>query len=111
MNQLAGPGPGRALSARHWPAPASLASPQHRSPARRWITAVCLALAVLLAPATQLVAWAEGTLLSTSGFVAALGALPRDPAAQTQITAQLDRQLQRAGRARGTLRIATGGSR
>ena len=100
MNQPAGPGPGRALSARDRPAPAS---PRHRSPARRRITAVCLALAVLLAPATQLVAWAEGTLLSTSGFVAALGALPRDPAVQTQITAQLDRQLQRAGHAQGTL--------
>jgi len=49
------------------------------------------------------VAWAEGTLLSTSGFVAALGTLPRDPAVQSQITAQLDRQLQRASRAHGTL--------
>ena len=62
-----------------------------------------LTLAILLAPATQLAGWAEGTLLSTSGFVAALGTLPRDPAVQSQITAQLDRQLQRAGRARGTL--------
>ena len=44
MNQPAGPGPGRALSARDWPAPASPASPRHRSQARRWITAVCLAL-------------------------------------------------------------------
>jgi hypothetical protein len=74
-----------------------------RSPARRWITAVCLSLAIVLASATQLVAWAEGTFLSTSGFVAALGALPRDPAVQSQITAQLDRQLQRVGRAQGTL--------
>ena len=103
MSQPARPDPPRTLSAPDWPAPAPLAQPQPRSPGRRRITAVCLTLAVVLAPATQLVAWAEGTLLSTSGFVAALGALPRDPAVQTQITAQLDRQLQRAGRAQGTL--------
>jgi len=49
------------------------------------------------------VAWAEGTLVSASGFVAALGTLPRDPAVQSQITAQLDRQLQRASRTHSTL--------
>lgn len=42
-----------------------------------------LTLAILLAPATQLAGWAEGTLLSTSGFVAARGTLPRDPAVQS----------------------------
>ncbi len=103
MSQSASSDPPRALGARDWVAPAPLAHPPHRSPARRWITAACLTLAILLAPVTQLVAWAEGTLLSTSGFVAALGTLPRDPAVQSQITAQLDRQLQRASRAHGTL--------
>ena len=103
MSQSASSDPPRALGARDWVAPAPLAHPPHRSLARRWITAACLTLAILLAPVTQLVAWAEGTLLSTSGFVAALGTLPRDPAVQSQITAQLDRQLQRASRAHGTL--------
>lgn len=103
MSQSGSSDPPRALGARDWAAPAPLAHPPHRSPARRRITAACLTLAILLAPATQLVAWAEGTLLSTSGFVAALGTLPRDPAVQSQITAQLDRQLQRASRTHGTL--------
>ena len=103
MSQSASSDPPRALGARDWVAPAPLAHPPHRSLASRWITAACLTLAILLAPVTQLVAWAEGTLLSTSGFVAALGTLPRDPAVQSQITAQLDRQLQRASRAHGTL--------
>jgi hypothetical protein len=38
--------------------------------------------------------------LSTDGFVAALGPLPSDPAVQSQLTAQIDRQLKRAS---GTL--------
>jgi len=104
MSQPATPDPWQALRDRHWPAPAPPPPPpaRHRPRARRWITAVCLTLAVLLTPAVQLTAWAEGTLLSASGFAAALGPLPRDPAVQAQITTQLDRQLQRAGTAKGT---------
>jgi hypothetical protein len=60
-------------------------------------------MAVLLTPAVQLTAWAEGTLLSASGFTAALGTLPRNPAVQARITTQIDRQLHRAGTAKGTL--------
>ena len=103
MSQPASSDPPRALSGRAWVAPAPLGHPPHRSPARRWITAAFLTLAILLAPVTQLMARAEGTLLFTSGFVAALGTLPPDPAVQSQITAQLDRQLHRASRAHGTL--------
>jgi hypothetical protein len=101
MSQPASPDHRWALRVRDWPAPASPAPERHRSRVRRWITAVALTLAVLLTPVVQLTAWAEGTLLSTSGFVAALGPLPRDPAVQAQVTAQLDQQLQRAGRAQG----------
>jgi hypothetical protein len=99
MSQPAYPDPWQALTARDWPPPPPA---RHRSRARRWITAACLTLAVLLTPAVQLIAWAEGTLLSASGFTASLGTLPRDPAVQAQITAQIDRQLQRAGTAKGT---------
>lgn len=106
MSQPATPDPWQALRDRHWPAPAPTppapAPARHGPRARRWITAACLTLAVLLTPAVQLTAWAGGTLLSASGFAAALGPLPRDPAVQAQITAQLDRQLQRAGAAKGT---------
>src|SRR5882724_2449194 len=100
MSQPASPDPWQALTARHWPATAAPA--RHRSRARRWISAACLTLAVLLTPAVQLTAWAEGTLLSASGFTAALGTLPRNPAVQAQITTQIDRQLHRAGTAKGT---------
>jgi hypothetical protein len=113
MSQPASPDRRWALRARDWPGardwPASAPPPpppapaRYRSRARRWITAACLTLAVLLTPVVQLTAWAEGTLLSTSGFVAALGPLPSDPAVQAQVTDQLDRQLQRAGTAKGTL--------
>jgi hypothetical protein len=114
MSQPASPDPWQALTARHWPPPPPAPPPpappppappppaRHWSRARRWFTVACLTLAVLLTPAVQLIAWAEGTLLSASGFTAALGALPRDPAVQAQITTQLDRQLQRAGTAKGT---------
>jgi hypothetical protein len=77
--------------------------------ARRRITAVCLTLAVVLTPAVQLTAWAEGTLLSTSGFAGALGTLPQDPAVQDQVTAELDRQLRQAGRAGGAFASALTG--
>jgi hypothetical protein len=102
MSQPASPDPGQALTARRWPAPVPPAPARHRSRARRWISAACLTLAVLLTPAVQLTAWAEGTLLSARGFTAALGALPRNPAVQAQITTQIDRQLHRAGTAKGT---------
>jgi hypothetical protein len=102
MSQPASPGPWQAPAARHWPAPAPPAPARHRPRARRWISAACLTLTVLLTPAVQLTAWAEGTLLSASGFTAALGTLPRNPAVQAQITTQIDRQLQRAGTAKGT---------
>lgn len=105
MSQPASPDRRWALGAREWPAPVprAPAPAEYRSRARRWISAGCLTLAVLLTPVVQLTAWAEGTLLSTSGFVAALGPLPSNPAVQDQITAQIDRQLQRAGAANGTL--------
>jgi hypothetical protein len=102
MSQPASPDPWQALTARHGPAPAPPAPARHRSRARRWISAACLTLTVLLTPAVQLTAWAEGTLLSASGFTTALGTLPRNPAVQAQITTQIDRQLQRAGTAKGT---------
>jgi hypothetical protein len=102
MSQPASPDPWQALTARHRPATAPPAPARHRSRARRWISAACLTLAVLLTPAVQLTAWAEGTLLSASGFTAALGALPRNPAVQAQITTQIDRQVHRAGTAKGT---------
>jgi hypothetical protein len=104
MSQPATPDPWQALRDRHWPAPTPPppAPPRHRPRARRRISAACLILAVLLTPAVQLTAWAEGTLLSASGFTAALGALPRDPAVQAQITTQIDKQLQRVGPAKGT---------
>jgi hypothetical protein len=105
MSQPTSPDHRWALRARDSPAPPSPAPApaRYRSRARRWITAACLTLAVLLTPVVQLTAWAEGTLLSTSGFVAALGPLPSDPAVQAQAAAQIDRQLQRAGTANGTL--------
>jgi hypothetical protein len=96
MSQPAHPDPAWALGACDSPSPVPLAHPRHRSPARRWITMACLTLAIVLTPAAQLAVWIEGTLLSTSGFVAALGPLPRDPAMQNQLTAQIDRQLKRA---------------
>jgi hypothetical protein len=104
MSQPASPDPWQALRATHWPPPAPVppAPARTRSRARRWISAACLTLAVLLTPAVQLTAWAEGTLLSASGFTAALGTLPSDPAVRAQITTQIDRQLQRAGTANGT---------
>lgn len=104
MSQPASPDPWQALRARHWPPPAPVlpAPARPRSRARRWISAACLTLAVLLTPAVQLTAWAEGTLLSASGFTAALGTLPSDPAVRAQITIQIDRQLQRAGTGKGT---------
>jgi hypothetical protein len=103
MTEPASPRRPLAPRTRRWPAPAFPARARHQLRARRRITAACLTLAVLLTPAVQLTAWAEGTLLSASGFAAALGALPRDPAVQAQVTAQIDRQLEQAGRARGTL--------
>ena len=100
MSQPARPDPAWALGACGSPSPAPLAQPQPRSPARRWITMACLTLAIVLTPATQLAVWTERTFLSTDGFVAALGPLPSDPAVQSQLTAQIDRQLKRAS---GTL--------
>ncbi|QNP74685.1 hypothetical protein IAG44_38035 [Streptomyces roseirectus] len=41
-------------------------------------------------------AWTQDTLLSTSGFVAALAPLPTDPAAERQIEDQVERQLAEA---------------
>ncbi len=102
MSQPASPDPWQAPAARHWPAPPTPARARHRPRARQWISAACLTLTVLLTPAVQLTAWAEGTLLSASGFTAALSTLPRNPAVQAQITTQIERQLQRAGTAKGT---------
>jgi hypothetical protein len=63
MSQPARPDPARALGACDSPSPAPLAQPQHRSPARRWITTACLTLAIVLTPATQLAVWTERTFL------------------------------------------------
>ncbi len=64
---------------------------------------VCLTLAIVATPATQLAVWADRTLLSTQRIRrSAHGPAPR-PGRASQITAQIDRQLQRAGRAQGPL--------
>jgi hypothetical protein len=52
MSQPACPGAGRALSARDRPAPAPPAHPQHRSPARRWLTTACLTPQQPMTPAS-----------------------------------------------------------
>lgn len=62
-------------------------------PGRGWFAVACLTLAVLLAPVTEVTAWAEQTLLSAGGFAAALAPLPREPAVQQQVTAQITRLL------------------
>src|SRR5260370_10908562 len=89
MSQPASPDPRQAPAARHWPAPPTPAPARHRPRARQWISAACLTLTVLLTPAVQLTASAEGTLLSATGFTAALSTLPRHPSVQAQITTQI----------------------
>ncbi|MFM9442821.1 hypothetical protein [Streptomyces acidiscabies] len=54
---------------------------------------LCIAGAAGLVVVGQTTRWAEGTLLSTSGFVAALAPVPDDPAVGRQIGDQVQRQL------------------
>ncbi|GAB2769537.1 hypothetical protein [Streptomyces daliensis] len=54
---------------------------------------LCLAGAAGLVMASETTVWAEDTLLSTSGFVAAMEPLPADPAVEKQIGEQVERRL------------------
>jgi hypothetical protein len=58
-----------------------------------WAAVLCIAGAVALVPADQVTAWAQNTLLSTPGFVAAMQSVPADPAVEKQIADDVQRQV------------------
>lgn len=60
---------------------------------RTWAAGLCIAGAVGLVLVDAVTVWAENTLLSTSGFLAAVRPLPTDPAVETQIIDNVQRQL------------------
>jgi hypothetical protein len=60
---------------------------------RTWAAGLCIASAVGLVLVDAVTTWAENTLLSTSGFLAAVRPLPTDPAVETQIVDEVQRRL------------------
>lgn len=60
---------------------------------RTWAAGLCIAGAVGLVLVDAVTTWAENTLLSTSGFLAAMRPLPTDPAVETQIVDDVQRRL------------------
>jgi hypothetical protein len=60
------------------------------SPARRAAAAVLTVVYVLALPAAITAAWLRGTVLSTSGYVAAVAPLAADPAARVAVRATID---------------------
>jgi hypothetical protein len=60
---------------------------------RTWAAGLCIAGAVGLVLVNAVTVWAENTLLSTSGFLAAVRPLPTDPTVETQIIDNVQRQL------------------
>ena len=60
---------------------------------RTWAAGLCIAGAVGLVLVDAVTVWAENTLLSTSGFLAAVRPLPTDPAVETQIIDNVQRRL------------------
>ncbi|GAB2863212.1 hypothetical protein GCM10027176_76340 [Actinoallomurus bryophytorum] len=60
---------------------------------RTWAAGLCIAGAVGLVLVDAVTAWAENTLLSTSGFLAAIRPLPTDPTVEIQIIDNVQRQL------------------
>jgi hypothetical protein len=82
------------------PAPGPEAARRNR--ARRAVAAVLAATFVVLMPATVISAWIRGTVLSTSGYVAAVTPVAANPAiraaVQDAVTTQVDAALKRAER-------------
>jgi hypothetical protein len=60
---------------------------------RTWAAGLCIAGAVGLVLVDAVTVWAENTLLSTPGFLAAVRPLPTDPAVETQIIDNVQRRL------------------
>ena len=60
---------------------------------RTWAAGLCVAGAVVLVLVDTVTVWAENTLLSTSGFLAAVRPLPTDPAVEPQIVDTVQRRL------------------
>ena len=71
------------------------------SPARRAVATVLAMAFVILLPATITSVWIRGTLLSASGYVAAVTPVAANPAVRAEIqevvTSQVDAALSRAG--------------
>jgi hypothetical protein len=60
---------------------------------RTWAAGLCIAGTVVLILLNTVSTWAENTVLSTPGFLAAMRSLPTDPAVAAQIVDEVQRQL------------------